>query len=47
MSIYFLGRLQVVVIPCKKDGVELDEEYVENPDELVSETGINVPQFHK
>ena len=37
----------MVVIPCKKDGVELDEEYVENPEELVSETGINDPQFRK
>ena len=43
----FLGRLQVVVIPCQKNGVELDEEYVENPDELVCKTGIIVLQFHK
>ncbi|KAI0212276.1 Kinesin-like protein KIF28P [Lamellibrachia satsuma] len=29
------GHLQVVIIPCKKDGTELTDDYVDDPEELV------------
>ena len=35
-----LGHLQVVIIPCKKDGTELTDDYVDDPEELVSQRDI-------
>ena len=31
----------MVIIPCKKDGKELTDEYVDDPEELVSQIDIN------